>query len=563
MFTLYNCENLFIDLLNYFVDEELDFRRDQVRQDLIPKEFESFNECKITWLSYLNTCINCLFENSLEFTLIFAKLNGFKPYLKFLKNTNLILNTSLNNLEGFLYHLAVLSKYSGTNRDEWRKLDAISILLDIATHFSDETEIVDSAYIIIADITNDTEIDELEEIHSVVDNFVQKLKEFDEYFLKQKELSIEYEQYLNDENKTEEIQLNIIRPNPLTFILRGLNLLAINERVKLRLFNDYQIFNALKRIIQNGFTLEKVGAIKLITRICFNVELCQKILKDKEFVYMVKILANQTGLHKDLRKASVDLAWITSERFQRPPMTLTHEVSSQKKAKFYVTISHDHGRGSEVGKRLKSELEMIGYDVLINENEVEYCLDKMWKSIEESYCVILLISESYRQSIRCQAEAQYSVRLRKPIVPMVIEDGLDLDNGWIARLIATKKSIHLPSECFDDCVKFIENEIRKANILILENFKSAENNKNETVKILEWNREEIRQWFVENQLNLDIFFNLDIENGKELKHLYDLKFEAPEFFYQSLSKKTNQDTLVITKFARNLDYLFTNNSKNQ
>lgn len=60
----------------------------------------------------------------------------------------------------------------------------------------------------------------------------------------------------------------------------------------------------------------------------------------------------------------------------------------------------------------------------------------MAKAVENSYCVILCVTESYRQSVYCQAEAKYAFKLGKPIIVLFMDAGSEKrPDGWLGQLI--------------------------------------------------------------------------------------------------------------------------------
>lgn len=55
----------------------------------------------------------------------------------------------------------------------------------------------------------------------------------------------------------------------------------------------------------------------------------------------------------------------------------------------------------------------------------------MARAVEEASCVLMCVTEKYRQSTNCQAEAQYAFKLKKPIIPLILENGFQRSKGWL------------------------------------------------------------------------------------------------------------------------------------
>jgi hypothetical protein len=53
----------------------------------------------------------------------------------------------------------------------------------------------------------------------------------------------------------------------------------------------------------------------------------------------------------------------------------------------------------------------------------------MAKGIESSWCVLICITEKYKQSENCRLEAEYVLQLKKPYVPLIMQKSYKPD-GW-------------------------------------------------------------------------------------------------------------------------------------
>jgi hypothetical protein len=198
-------------------------------------------------------------------------------------------------------------------------------------------------------------------------------------------------------------------------------------------------------------------------------------------------------------------------------------------------------------------------------------------AVENSYCVLICVTEKYRSSINCQAEAQYAFRLNKPIVPLIMQTGYENVKGWLGIIMGDKIFINFMKYDFDECLKRLKNELDCACNLLshkpilkeskitndkLVSFNNNNNNNNKALVVSNkssliesWNEQNVIEWFKENNLNIKILEELKPCNGILLSQLYEMKTEAPEFFYQSLkSNQVNLNSLIL--FAFNLKKLF-------
>ena len=75
---------------------------------------------------------------------------------------------------------------------------------------------------------------------------------------------------------------------------------------------------------------------------------------------------------------------------------------------------------------IQEKLELNGFKVWIDINEIHgSSLESMANAIESSEYILICITEKYRQSLNCQAEAQYAFKLQKKIIPLIFEKGYD------------------------------------------------------------------------------------------------------------------------------------------
>jgi hypothetical protein len=48
-------------------------------------------------------------------------------------------------------------------------------------------------------------------------------------------------------------------------------------------------------------------------------------------------------------------------------------------------------------------------------------LEAMAQAVERSFCVLICMTDKYKHSTYCRAEAEYSFNLKKPIVPIIMQ----------------------------------------------------------------------------------------------------------------------------------------------
>jgi hypothetical protein len=89
---------------------------------------------------------------------------------------------------------------------------------------------------------------------------------------------------------------------------------------------------------------------------------------------------------------------------------------------------------------------------------------------------------------------------------------------------------------------------------------SSSSTKSFVSPIEEWTNDCVKTWFEKQKINIKIAETYENMDGKELKQLYVLSQEIPEFFYQSIINENSNQLQVIdvAQFSSELQKLFTN-----
>ena len=113
-------------------------------------------------------------------------------------------------------------------------------------------------------------------------------------------------------------------------------------------------------------------------------------------------------------------------------------VASNADVPNHVMISYNTA-SRELCLKVKEKLEAAGHKVWIDVNDIHgSSLNAMAEAFEKSYVVLICITEKYRQSVNCQAEAQYAFKLNKPIIPLIMQKGYENVSGWLGMIMGDK-----------------------------------------------------------------------------------------------------------------------------
>ena len=234
----------------------------------------------------------------------------------------------------------------------------------------------------------------------------------------------------------------------------------------------------------------------------------------------------------------------------------------------------------ELCLNIKQKLEDFGYKVWIDVvNMHGSSIDAMAQAVENSMCVLMCVTEKYRQSNPCQGEAKYAFNLKKSIIPLIMQKGYGQMKGWLGFIMGDKIYIDFSKYEFDACIQKLKNELdallcntEKTSDATLKQDKivvtTAPNTDLAHVKLAKstsltnniadaWGEDEVNTWFTKNALNKAIFAFLRPCTGAILFQMFKMRNDAPEFYFQTLKSIYDLKFSDLLLFTSCLEKLFT------
>lgn len=94
-----------------------------------------------------------------------------------------------------------------------------------------------------------------------------------------------------------------------------------------------------------------------------------------------------------------------------------------------------NSKSREACLKIKNELEKVGFRVWVDvESIYGSSLQAMADAIDSSFCVLMCVTEKYKESNYCRLEAEYVVQQSKPYIPLYLQAGYK-PNGWLGLVI--------------------------------------------------------------------------------------------------------------------------------
>lgn len=303
-----NLETFFGELLNNLFEKrnELDFSIDNQVDFQQGLQALDLNQKRLYWLRYSIYFTNISAMYSVNFSVNYCKNNGLDAHLKFLSdneflntNRNIQMRFFQNRFVSFIEYLTInvasFSKYLEENKKKWIDLDSVEILLNIAKQ---KPEAAFDAYLAVANIANDNQLEELTEVHSIIKNLVEALEKIANA-IKGGNVTRAMRQIMeNNKNVTVNVAI-FYQSNKTTcsilVILTGLYRLAVNEKMKNEIYFGYKVKDSFKSIILKGNPIEIKFLLRLIAQLTFEKKISHDLSEDTEIMSGIDRILNESN----------------------------------------------------------------------------------------------------------------------------------------------------------------------------------------------------------------------------------------------------------------------------
>ena len=100
---------------------------------------------------------------------------------------------------------------------------------------------------------------------------------------------------------------------------------------------------------------------------------------------------------------------------------------------------------------------------------ISIAMQAMAEAVENSEFVILCMSDSYKRSVYCQAEAEYAFRCQRKLLPLIVREEYRPD-GWLGLLLGSRIYVNFGRSEFNKGCEALLNEmtLQRKNSLVAE-----------------------------------------------------------------------------------------------
>ena len=461
--------NMFADKRSYELFAEIIYYLYEIKDEL---EFANVQAThKSILLVHLVKLVNSIVSKSLNFGAKFNSSRGLDAFFLVLKDDELVTRIRVEHsdtINTICANLNWLSRVSEDTLKKWRSLDAVPILLDMLRKDSTKASISVSQTVI--NIASDEELDNMPEIELPIRQHMTLLETCAQDF-EQDHFNREFKEFMADDNTIAKYKVHLINTCAvlklaqaqyltLTSILLVFYRLSINETIKLDLYFNHKIVALLKVILAKASLIEQKYVLKLVAQLTFNKKITEDLLLDTAFVDLIKCGPKTDGFLKEIAR---QINWNLG--LNSPVCRNTGEKQATTQGgDEHIMISYNTA-SRELCLKIKSQLESRGFKIWIDVNDIHgSSLDAMANAVEKSLCVLMCVSEKYRQSVNCQAEAQYAFRLNKKIIPLIMQSGYENVQGWLGIIMGDKIFVNFTKYDYDECIRRLLKELSVLNV---------------------------------------------------------------------------------------------------
>lgn len=133
---------------------------------------------------------------------------------------------------------------------------------------------------------------------------------------------------------------------------------------------------------------------------------------------------------------------------------------SSSKYSYDIMISYSH-QDKELVHKIYSKLLEDGFKIWMDlENMYGSTLDRMAEAIQNSQFILICASNRYQTSPYCKTEGQYTYKLQKSFIPIIVEKGYR-PHDWLGALLGLRMYVDFTKYSFEQAYQLLLKEIRK------------------------------------------------------------------------------------------------------
>ncbi|KAL5003906.1 hypothetical protein ScPMuIL_017362 [Solemya velum] len=226
-------------------------------------------------------------------------------------------------------------------------------------------------------------------------------------------------------------------------LIDGLAALAQNDGNKKTIMAKGAL-GILKKVVMTGKPNEQESGICVLWELAFLEGNRNIMKKDKDLMQALEKLKNNKVVSKSLSEAAHGACFVIEGKNTTPVTAKPNgeknppsSPATQEQKEKHVMISYNWADQKTL-IQVRDSLVVNGFKVWMDIDNMEgSLLQAMAEAVENAAVVLVCYSEKYKISQNCRTEAEYSFQLRKPMIPLRMQQGY-VPDGWLGICLGTK-----------------------------------------------------------------------------------------------------------------------------
>lgn len=378
-------------------------------------------------------------------------------------------------------------------------------------------------------------------------------------------------------------------------------LLARND-ANMKMLVDLGALELLVELGKTGDKAEQYESVAALWALCFDGD-NQTLICGKPELEVVDLLVDlKSSDNGNIRKACNGALWTLrdalkktviekyrkigeqlaskneGERLKSSRRVQAKEAEKRGESQGHIMISYQWA-DQQVLKTVRDRIKARGYKVWMDIDQMGgSTLQAMADAVEGADVFLMCMSNKYKHSPACRAEAEYAFQTRKKIIPLKMERGY-VPDGWLGFILGSKLFYEFsPKYPFEDKMNALLKELD--TVLLGENkdtpdaaetikpvtadvtetaagahavdYPDSTSSVRQTVarisvsmatidKVRKWTDTEVKNWIAKNSLQT---CGLGKLTGGEIALLACMRVECPEYFYKCLQDMLKVNDLL-------------------
>ena len=237
--------------------------------------------------------------------------------------------------------------------------------------------------------------------------------------------------------------------------------LVQHDQIKIEVIKQETIPLLIRCVVEINLHHIKIQqyALQILLALSFKNDTLNILEQDSNFMNYLASL--KTSNEENLQRAADRLLWQFDQNANN--LFTMPSDSSLSNLKFDIMLSYSHSDKTTCFQ-IYENLVTDGFHVWIDRDQMHGdTMAAMAHAIENSQFVLICMSEAYKQSPFCQAEAQYAFQRRCQLIPLVMKTRYKPD-GWLGIIVSGKIYVDFSKYQFDLAYSILKKEVEKKQI---------------------------------------------------------------------------------------------------